>query len=188
MKRMQSLLMLGSVLIGAALAGCGVFTSGRSDSVAAVRADSSRVATSAESLLAYHAYVKALSAADWQKESELLRDAMVKEAAPKAAATNEVQRLRLAVLVMAPAAPGKERARALPLLEQLERDGQKSASRLLNLITLLRADLVERRRLEERLSTETRRADDLEQKLNELVVIERNLHDRSRPVSGPKKP
>ncbi|HQR02641.1 MAG: hypothetical protein JSR19_11370 [Proteobacteria bacterium] len=125
-----------------------------------------------ESLLSYHEYVFKLPSTEWSKEYE-----QVKEAAKRD--NSEFQRLRLAIAGAVPLAGMREHARALQQLDQLEREAQKSASPQLPLITSLRAELAERRRLEDTLREEIRRSDDLSQKLDALKAIERSLQDRS---------
>jgi hypothetical protein len=145
-----------------------------------LKASSPAIVTATDSLLAYHAYVRGLSASEWSKEAEQAREAASRDG-------SEFQRLRQAIAAAAPAAGPREHVRALQQFEQLERDSQKRNSALGGLIAAFKAELAERRRLEEALRDESRRADGLEQKLDALKAIERNLLDRNHPVPAAKR-
>ncbi len=141
--------------------------------------DAPRFPSDAESLIAYHRYAWSLDTVDWAREGERLR----------AAATHDSslpQRLRQAVHAAAPAATPRDHARAQQLFEQYERDAQSDAS-LHAVVVLLRDELAERRRLEDRVRDEASRADDLDQKLGALKAIELNMLQRSHPAGAKKK-
>jgi hypothetical protein len=158
---MSAALRLLPLLLAVGLSGCGTL--------------GSRLAGDSANLLAYHAHVRGLSAAEWAKENDQSRPGKD---------DGDLPRLRQAVLLAAPSATPRDHARALQLFEQLERE-HRSDSQLQNLIGALRAELAERRRLEEKNRDEARRADDAEQKLDALKAIEKNLMEREQ---RPRRP
>lgn len=177
MRKLSSILFFCSGL----LAGCAQFGASSSDAYW-IKADAKKSAmTPVESALAYYAYVHPLTGVEWVRENESLKEAVGKSAA-------EFDRLRQILLLIAPAAPARERLRAPQLLAVLEKDAQKSGSAFLPLIQLLRTELDERRRLEDKLRDESRKSDDLEQKLEALKAIEKNLSERRRIPQGVNKP
>ncbi len=166
-----------AVLIAVPVAACGSLT-GTGDQYW-LKDEGPRFPSTDESLAAYHAYVWNLTAAEWARESERVHGAVGRD-------QHLFQRVREAIVAAAPAAPQREHARAQQLLEQCEREAQNAPS-LKALIALLRDELAERRRLEDRLRDETRRADEADQKLGALKAIELNLLERGRPA-GNRKP
>lgn len=169
---------LALTLLAAFLAACSPVTLRGSGNQYWLKSSSTVILTTTDSLIAYHAYVRSLSGAEWNRESEQVREAVQKDG-------SEFQRLRLSIVMAAPLTGPREHARAMQQLEQLERETQKQNSSLHGLITVLKAELAERRRLEDALRDESRRADDLEQKLDALKAIERNLLERSQPPAPP---
>ncbi|TWO79230.1 hypothetical protein [Denitratisoma oestradiolicum] len=165
-------------LLAAFLAACSPVTLRGSGNQYWLKSSSAVILTTTDSLIAYHAYVRSLSGAEWNRESEQVREAVQKDG-------SEFQRLRLAMVMAVPLTGPREHARAMQQLEQLERETQKQNSSLHGLIAALKAELAERRRLEDALRDESRRADDLEQKLDALKAIERNLLERSQPPPPP---
>lgn len=125
--------------------------------------------------------MRALTGSEWTRENENLKETLGKNA-------GEFDRLRQIMFLVAPASPARERSRVVPLLMMLEKDAQKSGSALMPLIQLLRTEFDERRRLEDKLRDETRKSDDLEQKLEALKAIEKNLSERRRMPQGVNKP
>lgn len=172
---------LACVLLWLVLSACSSVSLRGGGSPYWLKASDPVIVTATDSLLAYHAYVRGLSAAEWSREIEQVREAASREG-------SEFQRLRQAIAAAAPAAGVREHLRAMQQFEQLERQSQKQSSDLRGLIAMLRNELAERRRLEDALRDESRRADDLEQKLGALKAIERNLQERSpSPVPAIKK-
>lgn len=159
------------------LAACGVLTGPRDQYW--LKDDSPRFPSAVDSLTAYHAYAWKLTAAEWLRESDLVRETAARD-------PQLFQRVRQAILATSPAAPLPERMRAQQMLEQCERDAKNDAA-LRSFIVLLREELAERRRLEERARDETRRADALDRKLGEIRAIELDLLDRAR-LPGARKP
>lgn len=143
-----------------------------------LKEDAPRFASDAESLVAYHRYVWSLDTVEWARESERVRDA--------ARNPSLFQRLRQAVLAAAPAASPRDHARAQQLFEQCEAEAKNAGASLKAVIVLLRDELAERRRLEERVREEARRAEELDQKLGALKAIELNMLQRNRPGGAPK--
>lgn len=168
---------LTPLLLVLSFTACGTLT-GRPTDEYWFKSDAKTFASATDSLLAYKAYVWPLSAAELAKENEQLRDALARD-------SGEFQRLRQIIAAAAPAAGLREHARAPQLIDQLERDGR--GSRFATLLAALRAELAERRRIEDKLRDEARRADDVEQKLDALKNIEKSLIDRTGTPAG-KKP
>lgn len=174
---LTSALRLLAALSSIQLAACGALTGSRDPYW--LKDESPRFPSTIDSLTAYHAYVWNLTAAEWPRESDLVRETVACDG-------RLFQRVRQAIVAAAPAAPHPERARAQQLLEKCEGEARNDAS-LRSFIALLRDELAERRRLEERARDETRRADALDQKLRELKAIEVDLLERARPA-GVRKP
>ncbi|HRE16489.1 MAG TPA: hypothetical protein PLW86_05390 [Rhodocyclaceae bacterium] len=146
-----------------------------------IKPDAPRPASVLDAALAYYAHVRTLGPNDWNRENETLKETYAKS-------PSDFQRLRQALLLLAPNAPAKEQARLVPLLDRLEKDTQKSAFGLHPLVVLLRSEFDERRRLEDKLREENKKNEELEQKLEALKNIEKNLLERRRvppPVTKP---
>lgn len=152
----------------------------RSEDTPWLKADAARPHSLADAGLSYYAHARGLNAAEWARENEALREAVARN-------PSDFLRLRQALLLLAPAAPAKEQARLGPLLERVERDTQKSPASLHALVQLLRGELEERRRLEDKLRDEGKKNEELEQKLEALKAIEKNLLDRRRTAPGVSK-
>jgi len=153
----------------------------RSEETAWLKPEAPRPTSLLEASLAYYAHARTLGPAEWTRENEALKEAVARTPA-------DFHRLRQALLLLSPAAPAKETGRLAPLLERLEKDTQRSTSGLHPLVVLLRAEVEERRRLEEKLRDESKKNEELEQKLEALKAIEKNLIERRRlppPVSKP---
>ena len=177
------------------LAACANLAPVPSDDNYWLKADAQWSLSVVDSALAYYAYTRTLGAADWGRENEALKNLTARK-------PDEFNRLRQIILLMAPATPLKERGRALPLLEKLDKDVQKSSATLQPLIALLRSELEERRRLEDKLRDEGKKNEELEQKLeaqkaaekellqklNALKAIEKNLLDRRHAAPTVSKP
>lgn len=149
-----------------------------------------------ESLLHWFDHARRLSAAEWSREHEQLRQHF-------GADKSDFTRLRLGMLLAAPNAPAREQARAASVLEPLTRDANGRDPGLRALAQLVAADIAERRRLAEELQSATQqlqsttqqlqsatqrqkedaaRATDLEQKLEALKAIEQNLQHRKQKI------
>lgn len=168
-------------LLAALLAACSPVTLRGSGNQYWLKSSSSVILTTTDSLIAYHAYVRSLSSAEWNRESEQVREAVQKDG-------SEFQRLRLTIVMAAPITGPREHVRAMQQFEQLERETQKQNSSLHGLIVVLKAELAERRRLEDALREESRKVEDMEQKIDALKAIERNLLERNPPPTPTPPP
>lgn len=169
-------------LLATFLAACSPVTLRGSGNQYWLKSSSAVILTTTDSLIAYHAYVRSLSSAEWNRESEQVREAVQKDG-------SEFQRLRLAIVMAVPITGPREHARAMQQLEQLERETQKqNNSSLYGLIVVLKAELAERRRLEDALREESRKLDDMGQKIDALKAIERNLLERNPPPTPTAPP
>lgn len=124
------------------------------------------------SLLYYFDYLRGLSVAELARETERARRLYVGE-------KSDFHLLQYAVAL---SVPGADAGHALQLLEPLVKDGTGRSRDLRALALLLHADLVERRRLDANVQVQTRRADDLESKLDALKNIEKDMMQREAPV------
>lgn len=157
-----------------------------------------------ESLLHWFDYARRLPTSEWTREHERLRQQWGND-------KSDFTRLRLGLLLAAPNAPGREQARAAPFLEPLTRNADGRDPGLRALAQLVAVDLAERRRLAEELQStahqlqstaqqlqsatqqlqataqrqkdDAMRANDLEQKLEALKTIEKNLQQRKLKVA-----
>ncbi len=159
-------------LLAFALSACGTL-GGRPADEYWLKGNVARDATATDSLLAYQAYVWTLPADELARESEKARDAASRD-------PGEFQRLRVALAAAAPAASAKDHGRATQMLDQIDKDAR--GSRFAGLLAALRAELAERRRMEDKLRDESRRADDLDRKLGAVKSIEKSLIDRGQPA------
>lgn len=193
---MHKIIRLVSLLILVLPAACSTLdTFPMIDDTGSATADSRKERSAADSALLYYAYARNLSPTEWARENELSKEAVARN-------PSDMHRLRQVLLLLAPVAPPREHARAPALLEKLDKELQKSSPRLQPLITLLRSELDERRRLEEKLRDEAKKNEeleqkleagkaiekDLQQKLDALKAIEKNLLDRRRPPPPVSKP
>ena len=112
-----------------------------------------------ETLLAYFDHVRKLSAADYAKEADLVRKLYAK-------VRTDVVRMRLAILLIAPAAGPGDEARAVELLDPLVKSADAG---LRALATLLTAQIQEQRR-----------AQGLQQKLDALMSLDKSMIERKR--------
>lgn len=156
-------------------------SAGRGEEAYWLKGSAARLPSPLDSALAYYAHARALTSAEWTRESELVKDALNRQ-------PGEFNRLRQVLLLLSPAAPVRESPRVEPLLERLERDAQKNASPLLPLILLLRDDLRRLQEAEQRLEAQKAIEKDLLQKLEALKTIEKNMLDRQRAPQAVKKP
>lgn len=127
------------------------------------------------SLLAYLGQILSASMEDQKRE---LQNALQQFQKTK----SDLSRVRLAALLMLPAAPFQDDAKALTLLEG---GNAKSATPLRDLAAYLHGQVLERQR---QVREEQKRADAIQQKLDNLKAIERSLLDRdrkARPAGAP---
>jgi hypothetical protein len=116
-----------------------------------------------DDLLAYFQYVRKLSAAELGREHDTVRQAFLYS-------RSDFDRVRLAVLLSLPATAVTDEQRALELLDPVAKN---PAAKLGPLAVLLAANLHERKRLDAS-------AQGLQQKLDALMLLERNMIERKR--------
>ena len=154
MKRIAFLLIALAALLAA---GCGTLRSIGGEPK--VKTESSRPVSDAESLLAYFEHVRKLAAADLAKEHDALRQLYVHS-------NSAIHRLRYAAVLSVPGAAFSDDARALELLDPLLKD---PAAPLHNVAFVFGAQIQEQRR-----------AQGLQQKLDALKLLEKNMVERGR--------
>ena len=116
-----------------------------------------------DDLLAYFQYVRKLSAAELGREHDTVRQAFLYS-------RTDFDRMRLAVLLSLPATAVTDEQRALELLDPVAKN---PASKLAPLALLIASNLHERKRLDAS-------AQGLQQKLDALMLLERNMIERKR--------
>ncbi len=154
MRRAALLLMLMAGLIAA---GCSALRSLEAGSEPWVRADGPRPASDRDSLLMYFEYVRKLQAPELAREHDAVRQLY-------AASRSDFNRVRYAMLLSIPGAAFNDDARALEALEPLLRNPDAA---LHNLAFMVSAQIQEQRR-----------GQGLQQKLEALKSLEKNLIER----------
>lgn len=131
-------------------------------------------------LLAYNQRIRSLSPEELNSEYGMATQALARQ-------KSDLNRLRTVLLLLQPNAPFRDDARAAALVDEVlgNRPTENSATKAL--AQLLGAMVNERRRQEERyqkltqkLGEEEKRADALQQKLEALKTIEKNLINREQ--------
>jgi hypothetical protein len=152
-------------------------------------------------LLAYYQRVSAMSAEDLRREYNAVNAAFNKDKA-------ENQRLKLALLLSVPQAAYGDDKRLLALLESAPTRNAPADSPQRELLTLLQKLTAERvrqvsqakdeqkrtdtqtrdeqKRLEQQVKDEQKRADELQQKLDALLAIDRDLRHRAPQRGAPR--
>lgn len=159
----------------AILAGCAQFPFGKSEPArvsppeppsepAPVRADFSQESAEVAALLAYYQELLAMQPEELRREFQAVSQSFARE-------RGELGRLRLALLMCVPTAPWRDDAKLLSLLDGALNRGMPPESPRRQFIVLLQRLVAERQR-------EQRRADELQQKMDALLSIERSLHKR----------
>ncbi|MGH8635112.1 MAG: hypothetical protein ACRET7_13405, partial [Burkholderiales bacterium] len=128
-----------------------------------VQAGTPQPASDAESLLLYFQYIRKLPGAELSREHEAARQAYAR-------ARTDFNRVRLAMVLSLPGTAFNDDARALDLCETV---AKHEGGRLQGLALLLSSHLQEQKRL-------TASAQGLQQKLDALRSLERNMIERSR--------
>jgi hypothetical protein len=128
-----------------------------------VQAGAPRPASDTESLALYFQHIRKLAAADLGKEHETARQAY-------AQSRTDFNRVRLAMVLSLPNSAFNDDGRALELLEAVAKN---QSSRLQGLALLLSSHLQEQKRMNANLQG-------LQQKLDALKSLERNLIERGR--------
>lgn len=146
------------------LAGCsGMPEVGSPEPAPWAPASTPRAESESDRLLAYFEHVRKLQAAELGKEHEAARQAFL-------SARSDFNRVRLAMLLSLPGTPVNDDPRALELLDPVTKN---PGGELHRLAVLLAANLLERKRLEAN-------AQGLQQKLDALRSLERNMIERKR--------
>lgn len=146
------------------VAGCSGFPGLESpEAVSWAPAGTPRPTSDADNLLAYFDQVRKLPAAELGKEHETARQAFL-------SARSDFSRVRLAMLLSLPGTPVSDEPRALDLLDPVTKN---PGAELHRLAVLLAANLQERKRLDAN-------AQGLQQKLDALRSLERNMIERKR--------
>lgn len=160
---MRALALL-AVGCAAALAGCGVIRIAEPLEPAPwVRADGPQPASDTESLLLYFQHIRKLPGPDAIREHEAAWHVYSR-------ARSDFNRVRLAMILSLPGMAFTDEARALGLLDTVARH---QGARLQGLAAVLGAQLQEQQRL-------AASAQGLQQKLDALRSLERNMIERSR--------
>lgn len=154
------------------LAGCA--SRGFSDSEMASRPALAQASSPTVALIYYFDYLRTLSPAELARESEHAHRRYVEEKSD----------FRLLQYVCTLAIPGGDTNRALQLLEPMTREGTDHARELRSLAVLLHTELSERRRLENAVQNQARRAEELGSKLEALKNIEMQMMQRE-PAGKP---
>ena len=155
MRRFALLLVI--VLMSLLAAGCGALRSLETGGEPWVRADGPRPLSNSESLLMYFEYVRKLQASELAREHDAVRQLY-------AASRSDFNRVRYAMLLSIPGAAFNDDARALEALDPLLKN-QDAA--LHNLAFMVGAQIQEQRR-----------GQGLQQKLEALKSLEKNLIER----------
>ena len=156
MRRPAVLLLVLAALLPA---GCGVLRGLETGGEPWVRADGPRPATDGESLLMYFEYVRKPPAVELAKEHDALRQIYARS-------RSDFNRVRYAMLVSVPGAAFNDDARALEALEPLLKNPDAA---LQGLAFMLSAQIQEQRR-----------GQGLQQKLDALKSLEKNLIERDQ--------
>ena len=147
-----------------ALAGCGVIRIAEPLEPAPwVQAGDPQPTSDTESLLLYFQHIRKLPGPDAAREHEAARQALSR-------ARTDFNRVRLAMILSLPGMPFTDEARALGLLDTVARH---QGGKLQGLAVVLSAQLQEQQRL-------AASAQGLQQKLDALRSLERNLIERNR--------
>ncbi|HEY8855810.1 MAG TPA: hypothetical protein VIM43_00475 [Rugosibacter sp.] len=129
---------------------------------------------SVHALLTYFDQLRLLSVPELVKETERARKSYAKD-------KSTFYQLQYAVAL---SVPGGDIRHAQQLLEPLVKETGHSEHALHALAAMLSADLAERQRLEDALQIQTRRADDLDSKLEALKDIEKKMMQRENVIKG----
>lgn len=134
--------------------------------VAAAQAEFARESEEVTALLAYYQRVQNMSAEELRREHQVASQAFPRD-------KTEFGRLRLVLLMCVPGAPWRDDARVLSLLDASPARNAPPESPRRHFVTLLQKFVAERAR-------EQRRADELQQKLDAMLEIERSLRSRQK--------
>lgn len=167
---MTARLMLAVLSCCGALAGCGLLPGLESQDVPAPEQTSSwppaakpRTGSDVNDALVYFQYVRKMPATELGREHDSIRQAFLYS-------RTDFDRVRLAMLLSLPGTPVTDEPRALELLDPVAKN---PGAKLCGLAALLASNLQERRRLDAS-------AQGLQQKLDALMLLERNMIERKR--------
>lgn len=169
------------IAIAAMLTGCAQLQSGNADEYW-LKSQHTRPSGRVASLLLYAEYVRGLSATDYARELDHVRQLAAKD-------KSEFRQLQY---VLALSAPGGDVRRAQQVMDtELENGGNRDPE-LSALVSLVDTNLAERRRLEGRIEAGLKRADELEKragnlekKMEAVKDIEKNMIGRDKGADKP---
>lgn len=167
---MKSCLWLGITVLG--LAGCAVFSTEKPETgsvgpaivVEASGPDFARESAEVATLLAYYQDMLGLPVENLKREYRAVSQAFSRD-------RNELGRLRLALLMCLPQVPWRDDGKILALLEGAASRKAAAESPLRHFVVMLEKLVQERQR-------DQKRADELQQKLDSMLEIERSLRER----------
>ncbi|MBI4989627.1 MAG: hypothetical protein HZC23_12480 [Rhodocyclales bacterium] len=165
--------LLWGIAVTAAMGGCGLFPAAPEpavpDPVSAPTPGADYMKENAEvsALLAYYQDLLAMPPEELKREFQGINQSFARD-------RSELGRLRLALLMCVPGAAWRDDARLLALLDGAASRKTPSDSPRHQFIVLLQKLVIERQR-------EQKRADELQQKLDTMLTIERNLRGRQSP-------
>ncbi len=164
--------LLREIAAAAALGGCALFPDTapvpvEPVSVSAPGADYIRENAEVSALLAYYQDLLAMPAEELKREYQGIGQSFARD-------RSELGRLRLALLMCVPGAAWRDDARLLALLDGAASSKAPPESPRHQFIVLLQKLVAERQR-------EQKRADELQQKLDSMLTIERSLRGRQSP-------
>ena len=155
----------------AALAGCAALRSLEGQEPAPwVQAGAPQPASDTESLLSYYQHLRRLPGAELGREHETARLAYTR-------ARTDFNRVRFAMVLSQPNAAFADDGRALELLDPVAKNRD---ARLQGLAQLLSSNLQEQKRLNEEQKRLNASVQGLQQKLDALKSLERNMIERNR--------
>jgi hypothetical protein len=131
-------------------------------------------------LLAQSESVRRMPAADAARELEQARQAFGRS-------KTDYNRVLYAVLSLLPSTGGPDDAKAAALLEPMLKDKGSPGDGLRALAAFVYLQIVEHRKMEDRMREEQKRADALQEKLDALKEVEKSLIDREQTQEPRKK-
>lgn len=159
---------LGAALLAMAVGGCALLPEAapQADAATATLSEADRLRENAEvaALLAYYQWLLDLPAEELRREYQGINQAYARE-------RSETLRLRLAMLLNVPGAAWRDDPRLVALLEASASRKAPPDSPRRQLVVFMLKQAAERLR-------EHRRAEDLQQKLDSIMAIERSLRGR----------
>lgn len=174
------------MLLALLLSGCAVVgTPGSSGTDIAPRFNGFCRCADAADMLAYHQRIYAMTGEELNAEYAAISQGLAKQ-------KSDTARLRLAMLLSVAGTSFHDGGRAKALAEEVAKSKNADSSALRSLASMIAANIAEQRRQDERsqklaqrVQEEEKRADALQQKLDGLKAIEKNLLNRepAKPVN-----